>query len=421
MRKKLTIAILIVLLSISGVKPATALMIDASQIAAKISDYVNKIQDAVNKVVQQVNQVKLMVTQGFSLNTLMDIAKAYYGTMAMEGSNQQMSMIVEGTRARNSIILQDERDRYSDSAKALYQAKVDYVQKDKEQVKAELNKNKTELQSVKTKRQVACSEYENDNDNSEKYETCQKLISEEQTLTANVKELEALYNTLSKQETVLIDEQSKVGVAGDPVYDALQARLDAINASEDSEAIVMAEDTEEWGKLENMDNYQLNEADYQIFLKRYFYNPKETKDSGRQTIQSKQDALMRERRYLLVNSAAHLLQVSATVRREIPVRTEAIETMFQNTPAAGSELEAISSYAATRVENARVLLLYARLLSAKIQYMAARDLLDIEPKKDYTNKSYETLDLGRYVLTEEYVEEVVRDSNKTIDYSNIGK
>ena len=150
------------------------------------------------------------------------------------------------------------------------------------------------------------------------------------------------------------------------------------------------------------------------FIERYFYDPEEldsaSGDEGRIMHQTKIDAVARERKYLLTNTAAHLLQVTATLRREIPVRTEVIDEMFKNTPKATGELEAISSYSATRIENMKALLMYAKLQSARLQYMAARELLNLNGVKT-PNGTYKDFDLEKYILTKEYVDKIVKEAD----------
>ena len=86
--------------------------------------------------------------------------------------------------------------------------------------------------------------------------------------------------------------------------------------------------------------------------------------------------------------------------------TEAI-AILENTPKAANELEAISSYSATRIENMRALLMYAKLQSARLQYMAARALLDAEMEKT-PNGNYLEFNLDKYILTKEYVDDLIK-------------
>ena len=146
-------------------------------------------------------------------------------------------------------------------------------------------------------------------------------------------------------------------------------------------------------------------------MERYFYDPEKLSsaadEKSRIEHQTKIDAATRERKYTLVNTAAHLLQVTASLRREIPVRTTIIDEYFENTPKAANELEAISSYSATRIENMRALLMYAKLQSARLQYMAARALLDAEMEKT-PNGNYLEFNLDKYILTKEYVDDLIK-------------
>jgi hypothetical protein len=154
---------------------------------------------------------------------------------------------------------------------------------------------------------------------------------------------------------------------------------------------------------------------YKEFLNTYFYNT-EVEDSEKEnkfkSYQADIEIITRTRRYLVVNTAAHLLQVAATTRREIPTRSQNIKDSYQQTSQSENELTAITAYTNTKIEAARALLLYAKLLSAKLQYQSAHKLVDIDLQKawkdeDTTYKQYENLDLNNFIMTKEFVQSLL--------------
>ena len=155
-------------------------------------------------------------------------------------------------------------------------------------------------------------------------------------------------------------------------------------------------------------------------MKNYFYNPEDL-DSGSDTLtyENNINRITRNRKYLFVNTAAHLLQVTATTRRELPVKIKIVDEMFKQMINGDSgKLEVIGAYSNVRIENAKALFLYAKLLSAKLQYLAARDLIKSELRKEGSIGSFDSFDLSKYVLTDEDVENMQERANngaKNID------
>jgi hypothetical protein len=129
------------------------------------------------------------------------------------------------------------------------------------------------------------------------------------------------------------------------------------------------------------------------------------------------DRVMRDRRNLLINSAIHLLQVTATLRREIPTKTEKIKDLYDEIPSAENEAKSLSYFSASKLDNIRALHLYAKVLTTKLQYLAAKDLLTIEPRRRISadNVDAEAFDLSKYKLTQGYLEAIEDESNKGID------
>lgn len=58
-------------------------------------------------------------------------------------------------------------------------------------------------------------------------------------------------------------------------------------------------------------------------------------------------------------------------------------------------------------------MLYARLLSAKMQYNAAREIyrFDLEKLGKIEDNDYSTIDLGKYILTMEEIKEAIKNSS----------
>lgn len=421
---------LIVMMLISNAQPASALMIDPGQISAKISDILQRITDAKAKVSQQTNQIKLMTTQGFNFSELIDIngfLSDLQGSLINMVIEQQINQVIAGTKEKNRRVVAAQKEAYGAAAQAQYANKLAYTDDNISQTSAKhAEYQNLAIQKCQEKEQAQIA-YEAEKDEAEKNKKFEKytiLVAECEDYQARERETSALVAQLKAERNALQAEANIIGTDEDKEYHELQMREDALSEQEEKTDFYGVESggDDEWDSEGFADKFQLSGDKYKEFLERYFYNPEKiaggSDSESRLAFQSTMDKIMRERRYLLVNSAAHLMQVSATVRHEIPVRTASIEKVFKNAPEASGELEAMLSYAATRVENARALLLYAKLLSAKIQYMAASDLLGIEPKKVWKDEDdYTEFDLNRYILTEEYVKDLANEYNKTIDFT----
>lgn len=431
MRKILTY--LIVLTVIGTAKPVSAAMVDFPQIVAKLSDAFQRAYDKRMKLAQQAQQIDLMYRQGFGYKDLIDVNGFLQGlqqSLVDQFVNRQIEKIVEGTKEKNKKVVEKQKEAYGEAAKAQYAAKLKYTEEN-------INKTQSkhsEYQSIASRKcqqkEQAKADYEAAKDEEEisiKLEIYTNLVAECDDYTARANETSELLKQLRKEYNEMKETANIIGTDEDAEYHELDMRQKALENQEDKDDFYSVEGgSAEWDDEGFAEEFQLSDELYKKFLERYFYNPNKVSETAgdeasgkRLAFQSTMDRVSRERRYLLVNSAAHLLQVSATVRREIPVRLMAIEKVYKTDLSTEGELAAMLSYAATRVENARSLLLYAKLLSAKIQYMAAKDLLDIEPKKVWEdNEKFTEFDLGRYILKKEYVEDLVKEYNKTINFEN---
>ena len=426
MKKKIAIICIVTILTASAPQNAQALILDFPTLAAKISEWVGKITDATTKITQQVSQVKQMSSQGFNKEELFGIAEEYATSYGKNLLKVKMKKIVDGTKKKIRDKIEAEKEAQTETKNAYYDEKIAimeesiqetetvYTQKlsEKTQKTVEVEQKKSYYESVKgnlAEEPKALDDY-------------MKAEMEYKELETVCKELEELLSDLEAQKGALEEEKAKVGTSEDPEYALYEKRLEEMdNEIEEADGDGGAEeimnksggDETEWDDEDIVDNFSPTEEDYKDFIDRYFYNPKDLSSAGadaRIEHQTKIDAVTRERRFLLVNSAAHLLQVSATLRREIPVRSEIIDEMFQNTPASTGELEAISSYSATRIESMKALLMYAKLQSARLQYMAAKKLLSVEAIK-VPNGAYLEYNLEKYILTKEDVDKAIEEAN----------
>lgn len=426
MKKNLVIICAIIAMVAGTPNRAQALILDAPTLASKISEWVGKLTDATTKISQQVSQVKQMSSQGFNKEELFGIAQEYATDYGKDLLQVRMQKIVEGTKKKNRDKIETEKETYVTTKNAYYDEKIGIMDESIQETKtakAEKQSERTQkLAEVNQKKSYYESVKGNIAEEPKAFDEYMKAEMEYEELDAVCNELDELLSTLEEQKKVLEEEKAKVGTSDDPDYVLFEKRLEEMDSEIEEadgeggkEEIVSKSGGSdvEWDDEDIVEDFSPTEKDYTDFLERYFYNPEDLSSAGadaRVSHQTKIDAVTRERRFLLVNSAAHLLQVSATLRREIPVRSEIIDKMFQNTPQATGELEAISSYSATRIESMKALLMYAKLQSARLQYMAAKKLLSVDAIK-VPNGSYADFNLDKYILTKEDVDKAIEEAN----------
>lgn len=407
MKKILLIIVLSILLSFTNHKSAQALVIDFGQIAAKLSEVAEDITDTIGTGMEEINKIKQMGVQGFSFEELQK-----YG-MSILLSNAQAKRskkgIDKGTNAQNKQILTSEMEDYKEASHNLYDNQIKQTSEDMNKVCSQISATQSELADEQNKESQTKAEYESATDPIEKqkkFDEYTKHSSNVQKLTADLAELQASCAELEEQKNKLQEEKDIVDNDEDEQYKALQARLDAMEDETDSNQILVIDtDNEEWDKV-SADKYVLGGKVYEDFIKKYFYNPEDLGENSKNDTnahQSRIDRVMRQRRFLVVNTAAHLLQVAASIRREIPSHYKHNDDIF-NTLNEGNEYAVMQTYSATRVESAKALLLYAKLLCAKLQYLAAHDLLKVDPKKNIDGKLNDVeFDLSKYILTKDDV------------------
>lgn len=400
MKKRILSILLALLIGMTGIKPASALMLDFASMAGVVSKVSGTISEYTNKIVEGVNKIKQISAQGFSFDQLLDSAKSYglqYGKAYIQGQIKGAQKTrVESTQQKALELLEAQRDAYQQGVKKEYEVKLEIADKEIAIIKEEIRTARAELLKPNLSE------------------------SEIKTLGNKIIGLEAELEILERKREDLYKESQRVGTMEDPRFKAMQERVDATGAEQDkTDLIEPDEDGQDvdWANMDSMENYKLEEEDYQEFVKNYFYDESNIEEATKE--QAKRDRVDRNTRYLLINTAVHLLQVSSTTRREVPQRTSQADEMFQQTKKGSGEKEAMMAYASVDIEKTKALWLYAKLLSAKLQYMAAHDLSRINKKKKTAGKKYKEFDLGKYILTEEYVKEIDNESNQTLGLDKI--
>lgn len=401
---------------------ASGLIIDAGQISGVLSRYLKKVTETTQKVQQLIQQVKTMDIQGYSLEALKKLAGNYY--MSQEIAGIKFNEVVKGTKEKKLGEKTEEAEDYKKGSIDLYEAKKDIAEKNLKELIEELGKIKGEI-TITTRR---CNDLQRQHDSLEakepgsgsrvivELEECKSKLA---TLEDNKKDMEA---QKADTENLIRTEKEKIDKFKndeDEIEIANKKRIEKLKADveENKTRVKTGEDATE--KNENewdddvLDNYKLSDEEYQKFMKNYFYYPEDL-NSGSDSLsyENNINRISRNRKYLFVNTAAHLLQVTATTRRELPEKIKTVDAMFEQIINGDSgKLEVIGAYSNVRIENAKALFLYAKLLSAKLQYLAARDLIKSELRKEGTIGSFDSFDLGKYVLTNEDIKNMKDRAN----------
>lgn len=398
---------------------ASGLIIDAGQISGVLSRYLKKITETTQKVQQLIQQVKTMDVQGYSLKALQGIAGRYYKLQNIEGI--KFNEVVEGTKTKKLNEKKEEAENYKKGSIDLYEAKKAIAEKNLQELKEELEKIEGKIIST-TRR---CNDLQRQHDSLEADEPgsgsfvivdLEECKSELETLKNNKKDMEA---QKADTENLIRTEKEKIDKFTnneDEIEKANKKRIEKLKADKDEKdtRVTTGENgTEEkqWDDEDVLDNYKSDE-EYQNFMKNYFYNPEDLTGADSFSYENNINRITRNRKYLFVNTAAHLLQVTATTRRELPEKIKTVDAMFEQIINGDSgKLEVIGAYGNVRIENAKALFLYAKLLSAKLQYLAARDLIKSELRKEGTIGSFNSFDLGKYVLTDEDIKNMQDRAN----------
>jgi len=433
--KKVTLTIICAaLLSISGSKPVeSALIIDPAAIAQNIGGTTQTIYDMVAQDILQDGMLKQLQTQGFSLASLKTLLSSQLGKYAVglvKGS--LLKPQVKSTKEKESELLNQERDLYTEAAKANVGEKLKIAENDKAETETMLANKRLELteKEVNLNQAKAARERVRGKGGREEIiavDNLEKAQSEYDKALNDVQELEKLLPEKTKQVELLKEELSIIGTSSDPKWQNMDKRVKTLESEDEDTGIIIDtsvgdESKKDWAKLEDIDSFNISDEKYKKFINAYFYEPSaeaytdlhqgKALQDKQQEFEAMQDKILRQRKYLVINTAAHLLQVSATIRREKPMRESVIKDWFEKTKEATSEIEATTAYSNTRIESSRALLLYARLLAAKMQYNAAKEIngFPLEKYGKIADNDYSTIDLGKYILTVEEITEAIKNS-----------
>ena len=404
MKKILSVIILSTFLVTGSPKPAQAIIIDPAQIAAKIAEIVQDIADAVQTAIQEVNKVKQMAAQGFNYQALIDKAAEYATKYAVDYVTTKLLSKrfkeVEGdTNKQNKKVLEKDKENYQEATNTLYDEQIKILDQEISKTGAAENEALQKTKDAKSHEAEAKTAYEaetNPEAKNQKLMEYLKWSAEAEKWNNDFWELNKKSQELLKQKEYLLQEKEKVPT--DDQSKALDERIKAMEKDE-NELIVVDPKNAEWDEV-NIDDFDINKH-YEKFVKQYFFDPEELGDAGKEGViqhQSRIDRIMRQRRYLFVNSAAHLMQVTATMRRSLPVHYKKNKDMFTTIGQDEGELAAMNVYSSTRIEGARALLMYAKLLCAKLQYETARDLVKSEVQKNMQDGVSTEFDLEKYIL-----------------------
>lgn len=431
--KKIAIYILSISLLVSAnVKPAEALILDPAALAAKISDWVGKINDAVSKITQQVSQIKQMAAQGFNKEALFGAFGDFLGSYGEKLIQQQRERIKKSTKEKEKQNLSDEQQHYAESSKKYYETKQKVVDENIKEAQSELSEAKGELSKLNVKeKERRYNELVEKKAPEEKinaaYDEWQMAKMQEEELTLKIAEYEEKIKEMNAEKEKITEEASKVGTSEDPEYQAYEERIQAMEKTEETEVSVDASEEEleeQWDTDGILEKVTVDNETYKAFIEKYFYNENNITNDGDSkdlvSAQTETDRVMRDRKQLLVNTSTHLLQVTASLRREIPERSNRVKEMFDGVRSTDSEFQAVGYYSSTRIENARALLMYAKLLSAKLQYLAAKDLLVIDVRRtSMSDEDFSRFNLTKYKLTDTYVNSIKEQSNKSVNLHEV--
>lgn len=436
MRKFLCILITTSMLFMSNVKPASAnIVFDLTEIVSEVSEIVGKITDAAGKITNTVNMVKQTLAQGFSKEMLLGIVTKVAGQYVNSFiASKSADAVVEATDAKNQEILSKEYELYKAATEEDLKNKLSETKKQRIEVVAAITKEKA---AIATKRVAVDTARDRCNnaiiDRKRMCEVYRKESAKLSEMELTLSNLEAKLNEIDK---VIVDlNKQKLDMKFDPKLKKLEARVKDIEKrieekkaemeakkQEKENLIQKAKDEAQWDGDESLlEDFKLNENDYKYFLNTYFYNPETIEEGENKFVahQGKRDDVERARRQLIVESAVHLMQVSATLRAQTVSRKRIIEEYVKTTVEGEGETESISSYSATKVEYIRALLLYAKMQTAKLQYQSAKEIFDLDQTKSFDPNNiskYLANDLKRWQLSKKEIKNLIKSSKrKTVD------
>lgn len=437
MKKFLYIFITTSMLFLSNVKSANAnIVFDLTEIVSEVSEIVGKITDAAGKVTNTVNMVKQTATQGFSKEQLMSLAQKYVGNLAgglidglkQKWGNRKAEELQEAADKKNLAVLDNDIESYKESSEEELDTKKKEAEKQKMAVIKqhgatqarinvltpivdELRKN---CETAVIMRNTICEKYRKKRAELETEELLLADLDEKRTqLDGIVKDLGQKLTEIETQPEYIKLEKRK-----EDIEQRIEEKKSEIVEKQEAkqELINKIKGEAEWDSSdEDLKDFKVKEEDYKSFLKDYFYNPDAIGDSDDNKFvahQGARDNVERNRKQLIVNSAAHLMQVTAVLRAETTQRRRIVEEYIRTTVEGEGETQSISSYSATKVEYIRALILYAKMQTAKLQYLSAKALIKSDVMKSYNlddAKNYLDKDMSIYQLDQNDISKIYED------------
>lgn len=426
------------LFNMSNPKPAVSgLMVDPAAIAQNFGGTVQTIFDMGVQDILQSGMLKQLQTQGFSVASLRNLLT---GPLGRFGFNKLLNVFNNKKEAKNTKkkeieLLEQEQALYVEAAKANAAAKLEIAEKQADETASLLSKKRNELYQKESNLRNAESTREQarsigGQEEINAIDALDTARSEYLKVQADIEELSAQLQGQKRTEKLVRDEQSVIGTDKDPLYQSKNKRKEALKKEQDNNNIVVAENADnkiDWAniKMEELSKYVMTDEDYKEFIKQYFYEP--SADAYMKLLQGKElenaqikhdgmeKSVERNRKMLVRDTMVHLLQVSATIRREKPVREALAKKWFDEAKETQDEITATTAYSNTRIENSRALLLYAKLLAAKMQYNAAKEIeqFGLEKLGKIEDNNYSYIDLSKYLLTNEELIEAIINSSMT--------
>lgn len=422
------------LIQLNGIKSVNAdIVVDVSDIAQKITSIANQISKTEQNITNWISYINNIKAKGLNF---VDFKNTYLGSWSIGQFSGRLVKSVDTTEQKQLELMSTKLELEETASEDYYNKKLEYTAEDIRKVDARILEldSLIPIKSAEVQSKLRTYEATPSYMNKSAIDAYNKARNEESNLISERGELYALSKKLREQYSETQKAKSMLKLENDSRYQALKKRHDELKELKKSvdtfELTSLEFDKEaEWDNKKIFDDpkYTLDDKDYEEFLNLYFYDPDDvgSGENARLELQTKRDQIGRNRKYLVINTAAHLLQVSATARREIPVRQQAIFKYYKDTIDSDNNLNQSRTYSMTRIEEAKAALILAKVLSAKLQYLAARELTEVDVVKDWKNDdkikpNYSKFDLGRYILTKEYIKrEYERKNSGKKDWKKI--
>ena len=429
MRNFISIIILSTLIVFASLKQVEAsITLDFSQTAAKVNDMVEIINEIAQKIQKATDLITKMKSIGFGKEDLLK----YLPKMPKFKLSSNEEGIIKGTKEITGKKVNAQQALHQQALTELAEAKIKISEENIKELKKEEQNKKNEQKRKKSEVEQAKAKYDRlVSSNKSAIEIVraeteyQKKLSEYEELSLLLDEISARKTKEESNKEELEKEKSKIGTEEDDTYQEFEKQKKLLEETEEK-AQMISEDKDNgdktWGgKNDITGEFGLTEENYKTFVKTYFYDQEEInkritgeKNGYNQAAVSTTvtDRVKRERKFLYLNTVIHLLQVSATIKRELPERTEKAKTYYEEAAQSEGEVQAITTYTKTRLENARALVLYAKLQAAKLQFLAAQEInkTDLEKvgKKDY----YGPVELKNYKVDSQLIDSTIEDMKK---------